>query len=315
MTSAEYERAYIRARGKWGSLIKSALSGINKAYAEAAKGIKAAILETDGLNADNLNLISYQLQQSTGIIQDKIMSEIPASVNSGMALYNEIDEALLSDLFAGYSKITPKGLQNMIMGVNTRLIAITVNRMYQDGYTLSSRVWQLANDYQEQITALINSGFAQGLSIQDIAKSVQVYTQDGLEGLIDEFPTAKWGEVTIKNLDWRALRLIRSEFSASMKTGAVMAGEANPACTKLYDWIRINTQQHDCECPDIAAGGPYTAANIPEQPHPNCMCQVRPVLMDLKDFAADLKRWASGEYVDYIDGWYQEYYLPAQNSA
>jgi hypothetical protein len=315
MTATEYKRAYIRARGKWGSLIKSSLSEISKAYKLAANEIAKAILDADGLNADNLNLLSIQLQKSTGIIQERILEEIPASINNGQNLYNEIDETLLSELFAGSDKVTPNGIHKMINGINARLISVTVNRMYQDGYTLSNRVWQLSSDYQAQVTQLINSGLAQGLSIQDIAKSVQSYTIGGVERLAEDFPKAKWGNITIKNLDWRALRLIRSEFSASMKTGAVMAGEMNPASTKLYEWVRINTQQHDCECPGLAAGGPYTANSIPAQPHPNCMCQVRAILRDLKDFTADLKRWNSGEYVPEIDKWYNEYYLTAQNSA
>jgi hypothetical protein len=158
----------------------------------------------------------------------------------------------------------------MIMQVNNRLISDTINRMYQDGYTLSTRAWEIGQDYQTQITRLINSGIAQGKSVAEIAGSIGEYTSGGIEALGSEYAGAKWGNVVVKNVDWRALRLVRSELGASMKIGAVMQGEMNPASTGLYDWVRVNNQQHDCTCPDLAAGGPYAAANIPAQPHANC---------------------------------------------
>ena len=41
------------------------------------------------------------------------------------------------------------------------------------------------------------------------------------------------------------------------------------------------------------------------------MCVIRPRLRDRGEFVADLKRWAQGEDVDYLDAW-QTKYLKAE---
>jgi len=107
------------------------------------------------------------------------------------------------------------------------------------------------------------------------------------------------------------LRLVRSEMGQSQQVSAVAQGRANPACTGWYDWVRINTAQHDCECSSLAANGPYKTENVPGYPHPQCFCQIRPKLIDLNQFESDLARWESGESVPYLDEWYRTQYAQA----
>lgn len=310
MTSAEYYKAYTAARRRWPSLIRSGMSEIKAAYALAAEIVEQAFQDSSGLAAERLSSINTQLAQATATIAESLMAEVPAVVSSGQALYGAIDAELLGDLFAGSEAVTKAGIENMIVRVNQRLIADTVNRVYQDGYTFSSKCWQIGGDYQEQIKRLINSGIAQGKNTADIARSIGDYTTGGIGKLDKAYTSAKYGDVVVKNVDWRALRLVRTELSASMKIGAVMQGGQNPGCTGEYDWLRINTQQHDCSCPDLAAGSPYTADSIPAQPHPNCFCQIRPRLRELKETTADIKRWSAGESVPYLDEWYGRNYVP-----
>lgn len=310
MTSQEYYKAYTAARRRWPSLIRSGMSEIKAAYALAAEAIEQAFVGASGLAAERLSSINTQLAQATATIAESLMAEIPAVVSAGQALYGAIDAELLGDLFAGSEAVTADGIENMIARVNQRLIADTINRVYQDGYTFSSKCWQIGGDYQDQIKRLINSGIAQGKSTADIARSISEYTTGGRDVLDGAYGSAKYGDVVVKNVDWRALRLVRTELSASMKIGAVMQGEQNPGCTGEYDWIRINTQQHNCECPALAAGSPYKAADVPNQKHSNCMCQVRPRLRDLKETTADIKRWSAGESVPYLDEWYGRNYVP-----
>lgn len=312
MTAAEYEKAYVRARNRWPTLIKSGIDEIKKAYAEAADMVTEAFLNASGLAAERLDAIEAQLRMSIGIIQTAINEQIPATVIAGKRLYDAIDESLLTSLFTGSQKVTAEGIHNLIVSVDSRLISATINRVYQDGYTLSTRAWQIGEDYQEQIFRLINSGTAQGKSIPDIARSIGDYTTGGISKLDKAYTQAKWGKVVVKNVDWRALRLVRSELGASMKVSAVLQGEQNPASLGLYDWVRVNTQQHDCVCPDLAAGSPYKSDEIPAQPHSACMCQIRARLRDLKDVTADIVRWNNGESVPDLDRWYAQYYQLAQ---
>jgi hypothetical protein len=195
----------------------------------------------------------------------------------------------------------------MTVAVNNRLIANMLNRVWQDGYTFSERVWKVGSDYQEQIKRLVASGVAQGRGTIKIAKDIQTYVNKGRAGLPIKYGNAKFGDVIAKKVDWRALRIARSELGAAMQEATLEQGLNNPAALDLYDWFRINTQIHDCECPALAAGSPYKAADVPARPHSNCMCQIRARLRDLTTVADDIARWHNGEQVGYLDEWYARY--------
>jgi hypothetical protein len=75
-----------------------------------------------------------------------------------------------------------------------------------------------------------------------------------------------------KGVDYRAMRLYRSEIHRNQQEAAVEEGEDNPACTGEYDWILMpGRETFLCDCPEIAAEGPYTKDTIPPYPHPNCL--------------------------------------------
>ena len=112
-----------------------------------------------------------------------------------------------------------------------------------------------------------------------------------------------------RNVDYRAMRIVRSELYASLKETGLESGRANPSALDAYDWVmQSGRADWDCDCPDLARNSPYTYAQFPAQPHPNCGCYSVARLMDTNDFVADLKRWSNGEDVPYIDDWKAKYY-------
>jgi hypothetical protein len=189
-------------------------------------------------------------------------------------------------------------------------------RLWSDGYTFSERIWGtgdigLKGDWLERMKMTVAAGIAQGRDPVKIAKDIQVYTADGKIALSQRWGglargTAEFAKRIPGRLDWRAQRLVRSELGASLQNASVMAGEANPGADGLYDWVLSIGRRHwDCECESLAEGGPYTAETIPTYPHSNCGCWTRPHLREMTGFLADLKSWAHGGSVDYLDEWYQ----------
>jgi len=310
MTAAEYEKAYINARKRMPTLIRSIMRDIKAVYADASDKVIGEFLGATGLAADRLANLDQQFANAQAAISQAVNDGVIDGLDKITGLYGGINEKLINDVVSGMV-ITKEGVHNMIVGINNRLILETINRMGQDGYTLSSRCWQIGGDYQTQITRLIASGQAQGRSIAEISRDIGDYTTGGVKTLPGGYTQAKYGDLVVKNVDWRALRLVRSEMGQSQQVSAVAQGRANPACTGWYDWVRINTAQHDCECSSLAANGPYKEANVPGYPHPQCFCAVRPRLMDLNQFEADLARWESGESVAYLDEWYRTQYAQA----
>jgi hypothetical protein len=117
-------------------------------------------------------------------------------------------------------------------------------------------------------------------------------------------------------VDWRALRLVRSELYSSIQIADAEAGRVNPAALDLYDWIlEAGRQQWSCACESLSLDGPYKYSEIPGYPHSNCSCSIRVRLRNGNDFESDLKRWVDGESVDYMDAWYRDTYLPMSVAA
>jgi hypothetical protein len=73
-----------------------------------------------------------------------------------------------------------------------------------------------------------------------------------------------------------------------------------------------------CGCEELATGGPYTKDTIPDYPHPNCDCMVKPRLKNHEEFMRDLKDYVRGvpsEGADAISRWAQEQGLGEDGSV
>jgi len=317
VTASEYEKLYIAARGKWPKLVRSVMRELKIVYEDSANKIAAqlraaAAAGRSQLTIDMLADLQAQLMSAVEAIAARLQSEIPIMVTAGYSQYAKIDNAMIAELMG--TTVSAVGLASMTVAVNNRLIANLLNRTWQDGYTFSERVFQVGGDYQEQIKRLVASGIAQGRGTIKIAKDIQDYVAKGRGGVPVEYGNAKFGDVIAKKVDWRALRIARSELGASMQEASIEQGLNNPAATQLFDWVRINTQIHECICPELASGSPYKSPgttldrpDVPARPHANCMCQLRARLRDLNTVADDIARWHNGEQVEYLDEWAARY--------
>lgn len=317
MTNAQYQALYVAARGKWPKLIRNVMVELKKVYTDSADRIAAQLRAAaesgkSQLTIDMLSDLQAQLMSAAEAIAAKLQKEVPEMVTAGYVNYAKIDNAMIAELMG--ASVSAAGLASMTVAVNNRLIANLLNRTWQDGYTFSERVFQVGGDYQEQIKRLVASGIAQGRGTIKIAKDIQDYVAKGRDGLPVEYGNAKFGEIVAKKVDWRALRIARSELGASMQEASIEQANLNPAATGLVDWVRINTQIHDCACPDLAAGSPYQIPGrdlgrpeVPARPHANCLCMCRSRLQDLNTVADDIARWHNGESVPYLDEWAARY--------
>lgn len=312
MTRAEYEKLTRQARNTTTKISRDAMMKVQKVYEEIADNL-ARIIES--LSADTLS-IEFQ----TNV---KLLNEIrEASDKLAIALYDNIEDAVkitaekIGDVNRKF--LIENGFQeaqivNIINKVNEDAVLLFANRVWQDGYTFSQRVWKEGSLYQEDIKNILNAGIAQGRDPFQIAKDLQVYTADGKTALIKRYGklergTREFSKRIPKNVDYRAVRLVRTEIYNNMRDVQVSSGEANPAVTGEYNWIRqAGAGDFGCACPDLAAGSPYRAENVPINPHPNCSCYIQPILRDQNEFVADLKRWVDGEDVDYLDNWAVKY--------
>jgi len=324
MTNNEYQRLLRAARKSYPRLTRETMTELRKIYIKAGNLAAAAVREAERSGMADLTVrsweaITQQLEAGSTLIVNDLADRIPATVISGVGRTNRIHERYIWEAVkaAGADdRISRVGVHNLYTSVNDRVIRSLVNRMYQDGYTLSDRVWRVGRSYRNQIREVIGAGLSQNRDLVKVAKDVQVYVADGKVALANRFGQLERGTSDFmrrigNKVDWRALRLVRSELYSSLQEASKEQGHMNPGSTDMYDWVlEVNRQQWGCTCPDLAAAGPYAYQDVPGYPHSNCQCDIRPVMRNGNDFVSDLKSWVSGERVGYLDDWYRQYYTP-----
>lgn len=331
MTNKQYQAAYAEARRLSGVITMQVRRELKKVYTEASLLASAEVARIEAAGLSDLSSaawqqINVQLEKGATIIGDAVTEYTPLSISEAYNNYLDVDTDYILD--AGSPYITKTGIRNMGVGVNFNLINTQATRILQDGYTFSDRVWQVGEDYQERIKNVILVGNAQGRDTVSIAKDIQVYVDKGKTAVFKPgrygrlIPgTAQYKARISGTVDWRAIRLVRSEMNASLQQAGVLEGKLNPACEpKLFSWVKTsgnpvdprnnNNANGGLRCIDLEANGPYTEQEIPLYAHPNCGCSIRPVLMDQNKFQEDLKNWTPGNG-GYLDDWYYSQYLPA----
>lgn len=324
MTKREYSRAYARARKQGLTLTTRTMREIKKVYKLAGDAVAEVVADVKARQLSDLTLqaneaIQAQLEIGANSIRAKLSDTIPEAIRKSSGYVTRVDKKYINDfLIPGIGRAE---INTVFAAVNERVVRSVVNRMFTDGYTLSERIWRIGTHYQNQVSRVIAAGFAQGRDPVKIAKDIQGYIKNGKTHLAKSYGprlkkgTRQWYKRIHKKIDYRALRLVRSELYMGLQEAGRESGRANPGAEDLYDWIlNEHREQWPCSCPDNAAGSPYTFQTVPIYPHPNCMCRIQPRLRDRDQFVEDLKKWASGENVDYLDAWNREYYLPAVNA-
>lgn len=323
MTKAEYNRLYRQARNRFPYLTRDAMKELLKTYIKAGNLVAAEVKRAELVGLSDITIqskraIQRQLTKGAGLIREAVDPSVKNTASAGINITNEINEKYLIEatIDAGITgKITKVGIKNLYSAVNDRVVRSIVNRIYQDGYSFSQRVWAVGSDYEEQIKRVLASGIAQGRDPVKIAKDIQVYIKDGKIALVNRYGELKRGTKAFANrignkVDYRALRLVRSELYGSLQDAAIEQGKVNPGATQKFEWVLEQHRAHwNCPCPDLAAGSPYQVQEVPGYPHPNCRCQIRPVLRDYNEFVTDLKVWSAGGSVEYLDQWYISHYL------
>jgi len=330
MTQTEYRSLYNKARQQFPKIQSSVSKEIRAVYLKAADDAAAIVRQTteaglSELTSGSWRAIEEQLRASASAISTATDNGIKTAINGSYwgtvqrPGYGRIDTAFLLAA-APDGLFTANRLTEIAVGVNNRLIEALATRVLQDGYKLSDRIWGasgLGANYTADITNLINAGIAQGRDVVDIAKDIELYVSKGREAVFTpgrygklEPGTAEYKARIRKTVDYRALRLVRSELYASMQMAAVWQAQINPACTGLVDWV-LSAAHIDwgCECDSLAQNGPYEILRVPGYPHPSCMCRTVPVLRNGTDFVNDLATWANGGSVPYLEKWYNEIYL------
>lgn len=319
MTEAQYNSAYLKALQNGSNLTREIIRELKQTYIDAANFAATQVRNAELAGLSDLTFRSWRnielsLREGALMITDRLDDLLKNGLLQSSETLTAIDEKYLVDIIRqndlGLSIIK---IENIFTGVNDTVLRATLNRIYSDGYTYSQRIWNVGLDYQKQIKQLITSDLAVGRDLVETAKDLKAYVQYDRQAV-----AKRWGDLLSGNKEWlrrirgdidyNALRLIRSELYASLQSSSILSASVNPGATGWYNWIRQTTEDWNCACPGNEAGSPYTAQTVPGYAHSNCLCIIQPILRNREEFMKDLTTWSNGGSVDYIDSWYYNYY-------
>jgi len=334
MTQAEFYRAQKEAREKYLEIMRDVNRDISQLYINAANEVSEKIKtlnltgKGDSLTAASLKSLESTLRKTGSRIAGETEQIIINSIDDSITKTSGPHTEFLKDAIdrAGIDKITGEIIDGLYSRINETLISLTYTRIWSDGYTFSDKIWGfpgtetqpylpgLAKYWEAAVKNLITFGLAQGRDILQVAKDLSYYAVHGKKGLMKRYGeilrgTKQFSKRFPKFIDWRAMRLARSELYISLQDAAKIQGRLNPA-VKEYIWnLTGGRGDWPCICPDLAANSPYPELEVPSFPHPNCLCYITYKIIGRDEFVEDLIDWGNGMGVPYLDNWYINYYL------
>jgi len=334
MTQAEFYKSIKDARESYLEIMRDVNRDISQLYVDAANEV-AEKLKTlnlkgkgDSLTAASLKSLESTLRKTGARIAGETERIIINSIDDSITKTSGPHTEFLKDGIdrAEIDKITGKIIDGLYSQINETLISLTYTRIWSDGYTFSDKIWGfpgtetqpyllgLAKYWENAVKNLITFGLAQGRDILQVAKDLSYYAVHGKRGLMKRYGqilrgTKQFSKRFPKFIDWRAMRLARSELYISLQDAAKIQGRLNPA-VKEYIWnLSGGRGDWPCICPDLAANSPYPELEVPSFPHPNCLCYITYKIIPRNQFVDDLVDWGNGMGVPYLDNWYINYYL------
>jgi hypothetical protein len=133
---------------------------------------------------------------------------------------------------------------------------------------LSQRVYRNAALTSGRIERLIRSSLIQGLSAREIAKRVKDFIRPDVKG----------------GVAYAAMRLARTELNNAFHERQKQIIRNKPWAMAV--WNLSKSHPHRDECNDLAEDGPYEADEVPDKPHPQCLCYLSYKLAAERDIVA-----------------------------
>lgn len=141
---------------------------------------------------------------------------------------------------------------------------------------LSQKVYRNASLTSGRVERLIRSGIIQGLSARELAKTVKDFIRPDVKG----------------GVSYAAMRLARTELNNAFHERQKQVIKEKPWAKGV--WNLSKSHPHRDECDVLAEGGPYDADEIPDKPHPQCLCYLSYKLAPEKDIVAMIVAKARG---------------------
>jgi hypothetical protein len=234
---------------------------------------RAALITDSNLRRAQLQLADAQLRmwaQIGTVIEDGIRGTAPAVADVSTIFTKD----LLSSLGLTPSDALVRGMERAARNtVRTYLARENL------GMTLSERVYRNGQVASGRIDTVINNAILRGASAKEIARDVAALVNPNTPG----------------GVSYAAMRLGRTELNNAFYEASNAAYASNPFIEQV-DWNLSGSHPRPDECDGLV--GTYDPNDVPDKPHPQCLCYTTPAVMSRAQL---VKRFKSGEFDEWAD--------------
>lgn len=272
-------------------LSKRQLKEIRKIYNDWAKDIKekAKQLQAKGNieEARKATELYYQIRTTSKQISAEINNTIKNGVQDMGDIVARVNQRWINSLGFTNESINTKFSPAKDLAIRN----ILTGNMYENGASLSDRVWKITDSNLKDIYGIISRGIAENTPIAEIAKQLEKYVNPSARlpwtvGQYTQNGVNKRIIIHNKKVDYNALRLARTMLQHAYQQSLVALTKDNPF-VKGYIWHADGG--HPCEVCEARDGQFYTAESMPLD-HPNGMCSFE-VDIDYDKAANNLSEW------------------------
>ena len=209
----------------------------------------------------------YQLRQGSRNISSELDKTVRQNVSNIADITVRVNNRWLNSL--GFTNGSLDLKFNPVKDTVVRNI-ITGN-IYNQGYSLSDRIWNLEQSTMRDIYTVVAKGLAENKSMYEIAKDLEKYVNPNAR-----LPWHVYGKTPIHNrvVDYNAQRLAKTLTQHAYQQAIIGCTKDNPL-VKGYLWHAAGG--HPCQLCQDRDGNVYSAETIPLD-HPNGECTIEPII-------------------------------------
>lgn len=259
------------------SITKAQEREIRKLYNEWAREIREeakALSRIPGTQSEQRELaqLYYQLRSASKQLTTEINSSVNQHVTYMGNVVSRVNQKWLTSLGFTAESVDRKFSQARDMAIRN----ILTGGLYNNGHSLSERVWQITDSTMKDIYSIIARGIGEKQSIYDIAKQLEKYVDPDkrfpwrYQTWLDASGRPRISSVHNGKVDYNAQRLARTMIQHSYQQTLVALTKDNPF-VRGYIWHADGN--HPCSLCIDRDGTRYSADNMPLD-HPNGQCTI-----------------------------------------
>lgn len=308
--AGDYYKWALEARKKYLLMLQQSDETIAELYIASINRIIQELKEGENKNLKYLlEVIAKDVDQFNQDLAKAIKFVVENGTENGMYFIKQVSIDVLKE--AGVD--TVPFIKSMEFS-RKRAIQTSFARSHEDGLKLSERIWNIGQHNKKIMSDIVRAGA--GEDVVTVARSLESYVKKGKTSIVANYPNMiKRMESRIPaNLDYKALRLARTELTAAYGEGVIASAKATPV-VKYVKWVISSSHPRKDVCDTNANGGPngngiYEAMSCPIYPaHPNCICTLQPAPENTTVVVDKLKAWLKNpQSQPEIEEWYQTHY-------